>query len=224
MEIALGFGLVFALVSMTTAMAQVERRHQRIYRDPARPKAPAKYGRAAVLTGLLALPVGLGFLLLVTGGAFARAMAADYGWSDRAVLVWNLARWPAGLALLVLAIAVVLDHVPRRRQPSLSWLALGSGVAVTLSMTATGLLAAYVHTADSFGSIHGPLGGVFALLLWALLTSMARSSTARRCARSSRRAGLGTRSRAVRGPRPAAPPRGRGRLTRGAAEIRMPRR
>ena len=70
-----------------------------------------------MLTGLLALPVGLGFLLLVTGGAFARAMAADYGWSDQAVLVWNLARWPAGLALLVLAIAVVLDHVPRRRQP-----------------------------------------------------------------------------------------------------------
>ena len=181
-EIALGFGLVFALVSMTTAMAQVERGTNRIYGIRRDRRAPAKYGRAAVLTGLLALPVGLGFLLLVTGGAFARAMAADYGWSDRAVLVWNLARWPAGLALLVLAIAVVLDHVPRRRQPSLSWLALGSGVAVTLSMTATGLLAAYVHTADSFGSIYGPLGGVFALLLWALLTSMALFYGAAVCA------------------------------------------
>ena len=77
---------------------------------------------------------------------------------------------------------MVLDHVPRRRQPSLSWLALGSGVAVTLSMTATGLLAAYVHTADSFGSIYGPLGGVFALLLWALLTSIALFYGAAVCA------------------------------------------
>jgi uncharacterized BrkB/YihY/UPF0761 family membrane protein len=37
---------------------------------------------------------------------------------------------------------------------------------------ATGSLALYVTVSSSFGSIYGPLAGVFALLLWSLLSSM----------------------------------------------------
>ena len=114
------------------------------------------------MTALLAGPLGLGFLVLVAGGAFADEMRAVYDWSDGTVLLWNLSRWPLGLLVVVVTVAVVLDHAPRRRQPSLSWLALGSGIAVTLSMLATVMLAAYVHLNDSFGSVYGPLGGVFA--------------------------------------------------------------
>ncbi len=55
----------------------------------------------------------------------------------------------------------------------MSWLALGSGVAVLLTLLSTGLLAAYVHQSPSFGDIYGPLAGVFALLLWSLLSSIA---------------------------------------------------
>jgi uncharacterized BrkB/YihY/UPF0761 family membrane protein len=125
------------------------------------------------MTAVLAAPVGIGFLLLVAGGSFAEAMARDYGWGEAMVTGWNLARWPIGVVLLVVTIAIVLDHAPRRRQPGLSWLALGSGVAVLLSLLSTGLLALYVHQSPSFGEIYGPLGGVFALLLWALLSSFA---------------------------------------------------
>jgi len=171
-EFALAFGLVFALLSMTTAMAQIERGANRIYGIRRDRPAVAKYGRAAVLTAVLAFPVGVGFMLLVAGGAFADAMAQDYGWSEGFVDTWNIARWPVGLALLVFTIAVVLNHVPRRRQPGLSWLALGSGVAVVLNMLVTGLLAAYTHQSGSFGQIYGPLAGVFALLLWALLSAI----------------------------------------------------
>jgi YihY family inner membrane protein len=181
-EIALGLGLVFALVSMTTAMAQVERGLNRIYGIRRDRPAFAKYGRAAVMTAVLAFPVGLGFIVLVAGGAFAEAMASTYDWSDATVTWWSVLRWPFGVALLVFAIAVVLDHAPRRRQPSLSWLALGSGVAVLLSLAATGLLAAYVGLSSSFGNVYGPLAGVFALLLWALLTSIALFYGAAVCA------------------------------------------
>ncbi|MBD8870428.1 YihY/virulence factor BrkB family protein [Nocardioides sp. MJB4] len=172
-EIALAVGLFFALLSMTTAMAQVERGSNRIYGIARDRAALPKYGRAAVLTAILAVPVGTGFMLLVGGGAFGDAMAENYGWSPGAVTAWDVARWPVGLALLVFAIAVLLDHAPRRRQPALSWLALGSGIAVLASMLATGGLAAYVKLSASFGDIYGPLAGVFALLLWALLSSMA---------------------------------------------------
>ena len=172
-ELALAVGLGFALVSMTTAMGQVERGSNRIYGIRRDRRAVHKYGRAAVLTAVLALPVGIGFLLLVAGGAFADAMATQYGWSSSTVQWWNVARWPAGVLLLVLTIAVLLNHSPRRRQPALSWLALGSGVAVVLSLAATGALAAYVYVSASFGDVYGPLAGVFALLLWSLLSAIA---------------------------------------------------
>ena len=171
-EVALAVGLFFALLSMTTAMAQVERGSNRIYGIRRDRPALHKYGRAVVFTAVLAVPVGLGFLVLVAGGAFGDAMVAEYGWSDVARRWWQWGRWPLGLLTLVVAIAVLFDHAPRRRQPALSWLALGSGVAVVLSMAAAAGLAAYVNVSGSFGSTYGPLAGIFALLVWSLLSSI----------------------------------------------------
>jgi YihY family inner membrane protein len=180
--VALTVGLFFSVVSMTAAVAQVERGINRVYGIARDRKAVQKYGRALVLTVLLALPVGLGFLLLIAGGPFAEAMRESYGWSSGQARAWNLARWPVGLVLLVVTVAVLLDHAPRRRQPALSWLALGSALAVVLTMAATGLLAAYVNLSGSFGAVYGPLGGVFALLLWSLLSSVALFAGAAVCA------------------------------------------
>jgi uncharacterized BrkB/YihY/UPF0761 family membrane protein len=118
-ELALVLGLLVALLSMTTAMAQIERGTNRIYGIRRDRKALAKYGRAGVMTLVLAVPVGVGFLLLVAGGSFADAMREDYGWSSGVVATWNVGRWPVGIVLLVCTISVVLDHAPRRRQPGL---------------------------------------------------------------------------------------------------------
>jgi YihY family inner membrane protein len=171
-EVALILGLLFAVLSMTTAMAQVERGGNRIYGIRRDRPALHKYGRAAVFTVVLAVPVGLGFLMLVAGGAFGDAMVAEYGWSEGAHRWWQWGRWPLGLLTLVVTIAVLFDHAPRRRQPALSWLALGSGISVVLSMAAAAGLAAYINASGSFGSTYGPLAGVFALLLWSLLSSI----------------------------------------------------
>jgi YihY family inner membrane protein len=181
-EVALAFGLVFALAAMTTAMGQVERGLNRIYGIRRDRPALWKYGRSAVLTALLAVPAGLGFLLLVAGGPFADAMVKEYDWSSTAETIWSIARWPVGIVLVIATIAVLLDHSPRRRQPSLSWLALGSGVAVLLSTCATAGLALYVSLSKSFGQVYGPLAGVFALLLWSLLCSVALFYGAAVCA------------------------------------------
>lgn len=171
-ELALAFGLLFAIVSMTTAMAQVERGSNRIYGIRRDRPALHKYGRAAVFTVVLAGPVGLGFLALVGGGALGDALVDEYGLSDGVRLAWEAGRWPLGLLALVVAIAVLFDHAPRRRQPALSWLALGAGIAVLGSMVAAAGLALYVNVSGSFTSTYGPLAGVFALLLWSLLSSI----------------------------------------------------
>lgn len=172
-EVALFLGLGFALLSMTTAVAQVERGTNRIYGIRRDRRAVTKYGRAAALTGVLAVPVGVGFMMIVGGAAFGAAMAESYGWSAGTVRWWNALRWPLGLGLLVVTIALLLDYAPRRRQPALSWLALGAGIAVLLSALATTGLALYVSFSGSFGTVYGPLAGIIALLMWALLSSIA---------------------------------------------------
>src|SRR6476661_5395777 len=96
-EVALVLGLGFALLSMTTAMAQVERGANRIYGIRRDRKAIAKYGRAAVLTAVLAVPVGIGFVMIVGGAALGEAMVENYGWSDTTEDWWNVLRWPVGL-------------------------------------------------------------------------------------------------------------------------------
>jgi YihY family inner membrane protein len=171
-EIALALGLAFALASMVTAMGQVERGSNRIYGIRRDRPALHKYGRAAVLTAALALPIGIGFVLLVAGGPFGEAMEDVYGWSATADRWWDTLRWPLGLAFTTLTVAVLLDHAPRRRQPALSWLALGAGVTVGLTMVASGLLGLYVRYSGSFGDVYGPIAGIMALLLWCYLTSM----------------------------------------------------
>jgi YihY family inner membrane protein len=172
-ELALVLGLLLGLVSMTLAVGQIERGANRIYGISRDRPGVEKYTRAAVLTLVLAVPAGLGFLLLVAGGPFGDAAQQVYGWSATTDTAWDVVRWPVGLIVTTVAVAVVLDHSPRRRQPSLSWLALGAAVAVALSMLASGLLAVYVNLSDSFGNVYGPLAGVIALLLWSNLTAIA---------------------------------------------------
>ena len=172
-EIALAFGLVFAVVSMITAVAQVERGSNRIYGISRDRPFLWKYGRGAVMAAVLAVPIASGFALLVAGGPFGDAMQDVYGWTESTDRIWDAVRWPLGLAVTTFTIAVLLDHAPRRRQPGLSWLGLGAAISVALTMVASALLGLYVNYSASFGSVYGPLAGVMALLLWCYLTSVA---------------------------------------------------
>jgi uncharacterized BrkB/YihY/UPF0761 family membrane protein len=72
-----------------------------------------------------------------------------------------------------MSFTVIIERAPRRQQPGYSWLAFGSGVSLALWLLLTGLLALYVVKSGSFGTTYGPLTGIFALLLWANLSSVA---------------------------------------------------
>ena len=74
-ELALIFGLGFALISMTTAVAQIERGTNRIYGIRRDRPALAKYGRAAVLTAVLAAPVGAPWLKVAEMMDYVAAIA-----------------------------------------------------------------------------------------------------------------------------------------------------
>lgn len=172
-ELALFFGLLTGLWALTTTMAQIERGANRIYGVERDRPALRKYLRAAALTVAAGLPALGGFVMLVGGGALGDAVQRHYAWGRLVEELWDAVRWPMSVVLTVLAVAVLFRHAPRRRQPGLSWLVFGAGIATALWWLATLLLAAYVKVSDSFGQTYGALTGIVALLLWANLTGIA---------------------------------------------------
>ena len=167
-ELALWLGLLVALLSLITAMGQLERGANRIYGIQRDRPSVAKYRRAALLAVLAGLPAMAGTLLLVSAAAFGRAVEQLYGVDDDTVS--GLA-WPAGAALMLLAVVLMLRRGPRRDQPSWSYLVIGGATALVVWLLLTGLLGYYLQLSAGLGSVYGPLTGVLALLLWAQLTA-----------------------------------------------------
>jgi YihY family inner membrane protein len=167
-------GLVTAAVALVASMGQIERGANRIYGVERDRSTLPKYLRATVLGLVAGIPAMIGFLLLVAGGTAIDVFSRAYGWSDTVTSALQVARWPLGALLGLLAITVIFRWAPRRRQPAMSWMAFGAGGALVLWLGFTGLLALYINSSPSFGRVYGALTGVFALLLWAQLTATAQ--------------------------------------------------
>lgn len=172
-EVALVLGLGTAFAAATSAFAQLERGANRIYGTKRDRSALRKYGRAALLTATAGVAMAAGLLLIVAGEPFGEAMEAVYRWGDGAEELWDVVRWPVGLAALVVAVTLLFRHAPRRRQPGLTWLAVGAAATVLAWLAGSGLLALYVVLAAGFDDTYGPLTAIMALLLWANVTGIA---------------------------------------------------
>jgi len=172
-QLALWLGLLAAIIALTTAMGQIERGANRIYGIERDRPALRKYGRALLMALTAGLLLQLGFLVIVAGDALGDSLAAAYGWSHTVDTLWTMGCWPVGVVLAWMSFTVILERAPRRQQPGYSWLAFGSAVSLVLWLLLTGLLALYVVKSGSFGTTYGPLTGIFALLLWANLSSVA---------------------------------------------------
>jgi YihY family inner membrane protein len=164
---ALVLGVVGALVTGILALGQLERGLNRIYGVERDRTTGRKYAHAFWLT----LTSGLFALLAFAALAFGRAIADSID-SPLAVTLWNTLRWPVALVLAAGSIALLFRWSPNRRQPGWSWLAFGSVVAVLLWSVSTIALALFFQWSSTFGQTYGPLAGIVALMLWALLSSL----------------------------------------------------
>lgn len=172
-EVVVALGLLTAFVAATSAFAQLERGANRIYGTKRDRPVLRKYGAAALLTATAGVAMAVGLLLIVAGEPFGEAIEQVYRWGDAAETVWDVVRWPVGLAALVVAVTLLFRYAPRRRQPGLTWLGVGAGVTVLAWLAGSGLLALYVVLAAGFDDTYGPLTAVMALLLWANVTGIA---------------------------------------------------
>lgn len=168
-ELALSLGLLGAILALTTAMGQVERGANRIYGVRRDRPALHKYGRALLMTVIAGIPAMVGAMLVLAVGAFGDAVEAAYGLDDDTVVAVGL---PAGVVLILGSLTLMMKVSPRRRQPGVSWLAVGALIAMCLWLLFTLLFASYLRVSNDFSVVYGPLTGIMALLLWGQFTAM----------------------------------------------------
>ena len=157
------FGLVAMTISGVTIFGQVERGCNRIYGiEQDRPFAQ-KYGRALAMFGVSFL---LGTSAFLAFGIFEDAHLWGPNWL-RFVISGAL-----GVIVVALCFAVIFQRSPRRHQPQVSWLVVGSFVATVLWVVSTAGLAVVWQLGDTFGDTYGQLAGVMALSVWCYLIAI----------------------------------------------------
>ena len=171
--LAFVLSLVLALWSASGYVAAFSRGMNRVYEiDEGRPIWKLRPVLLLVTLVLVLFAVAV-VLAMVVSGDVARSVGDAIGVSDVTVTVWNIAKWPVALVLVVLAVAILYYATPNVQQPRFRWISPGAGVAVVVWLLASAAFGFYVATFGSYDSTYGSLAGVIILLLWLWLTNLA---------------------------------------------------
>jgi membrane protein len=168
----LGVGLVAALWSSSAYVAAFTRAMNQVYeRAEGRPfwkLRPQQLGITVVLLlGLTILGIGL-----VVSGSVAQAIGNTIGLGSTAVSVWNIAKWPVMLVVLMAVVAGLYYATPNVRHPRFRWLTPGGIIAILAWIIASALFALYVSNFGSYDKTYGSLGAVILFLTWLWLTNV----------------------------------------------------
>jgi membrane protein len=171
--LALIIGLAAALWSASGYVGAFARGMNRIYEiDEGRPiwKLRPTMLVVTLITVVLTALVALG--LVLTGPA-AKAVGSAVGLGATAVTVWNIAKWPVLLAVVVLIVALLYYATPNVKQPKFRWISIGAIVAILIWILASALFGFYVANFASYNRTYGSLAGVIVFLLWLWITNLA---------------------------------------------------
>ena len=166
-------GLVIALWSASGYVNAFGRAMNRIYEiDEGRPIWKLRPIMLLITLVTLVLVALIG-IMLVASGPVASAIGSFIGLSDQALTVWNIAKWPVVVLLVVLVIAILYYGTPNVRQPKFRWLSVGAFVAILVWGLASVGFGFYVSKFSSYDATYGALAGVIVFLLWLWITNLA---------------------------------------------------
>jgi membrane protein len=126
-----------------------------------------------VVTLILILMAALVVVALIVSGPVAKAVGDAVGLGSTAVTVWNIAKWPVMLVVVMVMLAILYYASPNAKQPGFKWISPGSVVAVVVWVVASALFAFYVSTFSSYNKTYGALAGVVVFLVWMWITNLA---------------------------------------------------
>ena len=112
-------------------------------------------------------------IALVLTGPLARAIGSQLGVGSTGLEIWNIAKWPAIVAVVTLMISGLYYIAPNVRPPSWRWLTPGAMLAVVAWAITSAAFGLYIANFDSYDKTYGTLGAIVTFLIWVWLTNIA---------------------------------------------------
>ncbi len=168
----LGFGLLGTLWSASGYVGAFMRASNQVYE--------VEEGRRFYLLRPLQLGVTIVMVLMtvvvalavVATGPLARAVGDQVGAGSSAVTIWDYAKWPVLLLVVVTMFAVLYYTAPNAKLPGFRWITPGGLVAITIWLIVSVAFALYVANFGSYNQTYGTLGGIIVLLVWLWITNL----------------------------------------------------
>ncbi len=126
-----------------------------------------------IVTLIMVLLVAVVALGLVLTGPVVRAVAGPLGVASSAVDVWDVAKWPALIALVILLFATLYFSTPNVRLRGFRRVMLGALLALVVWLIVSAAFAIYVANFGSYDRTYGSLGGAVVFLVWLWISNVA---------------------------------------------------
>jgi membrane protein len=171
--LALIIGLLGALWSASGYVGAFGRAMNRIYEiGEGRPIWKLRPLQLVVTLFSIVL-VAVAAVSLVLTGPVAEAVGDQIGLGSTAILVWDIAKWPVLLGVVIVIVAVLYYATPNVKQPKFRWISVGAVFAIAVWILASAAFGLYVAMFSSYDKTYGSLAGVIVFLLWLWLSNVA---------------------------------------------------
>jgi membrane protein len=169
----LGIGLITALWSASGYLGAFMRATNAVYGvEETRPFWRLRPLQLAV-TLLMIVSIALLAVAIVASGSIARSIGDTIGVGSTAVDVWNYAKWPVMLLIVIMLTAVLTWVGPNIEHPRFRWITPGSAIGVLILIVASIAFAFYAGNFGSYNATYGALGGVIVFLVWLWIANLA---------------------------------------------------
>ena len=166
-------GLVGAIWSASGYVGAFGRAMNRVYQvDEGRPIWKLRPVVVLLTIGLVIM-AALVLVGLVVSGPVATAIGDAVGLGEASRTVWEIAKWPVMLGIVVVMVAVLYYATPNVRQPKFRWVSVGATVAILVWVLASVAFGFYVSNFSSYNKTYGSLAGIVVFLLWLWITNLA---------------------------------------------------
>jgi membrane protein len=166
-------GLGAAIWSASGYVAAFMRASNAIYDvEEGRPIWKSLPTRVLTTLVLLVMLAAVAIGVTITGG-LAHQVGNVLGIGSTAVTVWNIAKWPVILLVVITMFAILYWAAPNVKHPKFQWISPGSVVGVLLWIAASAAFALYVANFSSYNKTYGAIGGVIVFLTWLWISNIA---------------------------------------------------
>ncbi len=166
-------GLVGALWSASSYVGAFMRAANVIYETPeGRPIWKLRPLQMLVTLVMLVLLVLVALALVLTG-PIVTAVAGPLGIGGTAVSVWDIAKWPVLLIVVIVMFAVLFYAAPNVKLAGFKWVTPGALFALVVWLLASVAFAFYAANFGSYNKTYGALGGLVVFLVWLWITNTA---------------------------------------------------